>query len=627
MTENNQASGDYIERLEKRIAQLEKINAVLMREAEHRTQAEYSAYDLFKSTSLLEERVAERTARLQEAQAKLEESLVLLRSTLDLSADGIIFTSSLGEALHYNKRFVELWNIPVSAIESRQGRINHYASQMLYPELLQQNVVNLRQNPEINEYHELLLKDGRVFEHYSFPYRVGGELAGRVHSFRDITERRRAEEKLRYLANYDDLTGLPNRSLFRETLRHSLSGNRRATAVKAVMFLDLDRFKSVNDTLGHAIGDKLLQEVARRIKDCLRASDTCARQSGDEFTIALDNIASPEVAALIAERILRAIRQRCLVDGHEIYTTASIGIAVYPLDGEDIDTLLKNADAAMYLAKEQRGTYRFFISDLNTKAEERLELETYLRYAQNHNEFRLHYQPQIELQTGRLVGLEALLRWQHPKLGLLSPGKFIPIAEETGLIIPIGEWVLRTACEQWRVWHEAELKPPRMSVNLSARQLRQLDLAGSIAQIIDETGMDPTRLELELTESAFMTNAQASSKLLATLTSLGVRLALDDFGTGYSSLSYLKQFPVHLLKIDRAFMQDLETDANNRAIVEAMLALAKALGIEVLAEGVETESQREFLAQHHCQMAQGFLFSPPVPDIDATGWLISQSAN
>jgi EAL domain-containing protein (putative c-di-GMP-specific phosphodiesterase class I) len=328
------------------------------------------------------------------------------------------------------------------------------------------------------------------------------------------------------------------------------------------------------------------------------------------------------MAALIAQRILHAFDEPFLLGDHEIYTTASIGITVYPVDANDIDGLLKNADSAMYQAKEQGGgSYQFYTPGLNTKAHERLLLENSLRHAQDSDEFRVYYQPQVDLFTRALHGFEALLRWQHPKLGLLTPYKFIPIAEETGMIVPIGEWVLRTACRQWRAWSDLGLAPPHISVNVSIRQFRQREFADKVAQILEETRMEPTRLQLELTESVFMTNVEESVGLLQELKTLGVRLAIDDFGTGFSSLNYLKQLPIDTLKIDRSFVRGISSDPNDAAIVRAILALAQALRIEVLAEGVETDAQCDFLKEINCRPAQGFLFSRPIPPEQAGAWL------
>jgi diguanylate cyclase (GGDEF)-like protein/PAS domain S-box-containing protein len=610
----------HTSQLERRIAALEKTNAVLIRDAERRTQVDQSAYDLFKSASVLEDRVNDRTARLKEVQEQLRESLSLVRATLDSTADGILVVDSQQSVVDYNGKFLELWGIPPEMMENRDESLllEFVSKKMVGSSAFVERVGEMYADPTAVYVDEVHLTDGRVFERNSIPHRIGGETIGRVWSFRDVTEHRRAIEQLRTLANFDGLTGLPNRALFSEELKYMLSRAARDNSLAAVLFMDLDRFKSVNDTLGHSAGDQLLREVATRVKKCLRDSDIIARQGGDEITIGLGEIASPELAATVAARILRAFHEPFLLDGHQIYSSTSIGISVYPQDGVDGESLLKTADSAMYLAKESgRGVYQFFTEDLTEKARVRLDTESGLRRALEYGEFVLHYQPQIDLTNDRTVGFEALVRWEHPEEGLLYPGSFIPLAEETGLIIPLGEWVLREACQQWRRWVDSGRPPVIMSVNLSIRQFRQKNLIESIRSIIDETGMDAARLELELTESTFVTDADLSAGILTQLKALGVRLAIDDFGTGHSSLNYLRRFPVDTLKIDRSFIENICTSSDDAAIGEAIIALAHALRLDVLAEGVENSDQREFLQQRRCNLAQGYHFGRPVPAAEA----------
>jgi diguanylate cyclase (GGDEF)-like protein/PAS domain S-box-containing protein len=448
----------------------------------------------------------------------------------------------------------------------------------------------------------------------------------------DISDRKRAENEIQQLAYYDTLTTLPNRALLQDRINQATSQAARDGRTVAVMFLDLDRFKSVNDTMGHAIGDRLLKVVADRLSRCIRDSDTVARLGGDEFVIILNAINSADDVVCIAEKVQRILAKPVTLGDHEIYTTASIGIALFPLDGTDVNTLLKNADIAMYQAKEQgRNTFQFFSREMNVQALEHLMLETSLRRGLERDEFHLVYQPLLDLKDGRLVGMEALVRWQHPDLGLLLPGKFIPIAEETGMIIPLGDWVLAAACRQNRQWLDEGLPPLRVAVNLSARQFAQSNLARRVADILTDTGLPPNCLELELTESTIMSNAEATITILQELKAMGISLAIDDFGTGYSSLSYLKHFPIDRLKIDRSFVCDITTNPDDAAIADAIIAMAHSLKLKVTAEGVEKQEQLRYLAARHCDEMQGYILSYPInadefarfvrEGIEKPGWL------
>jgi diguanylate cyclase (GGDEF)-like protein/PAS domain S-box-containing protein len=445
-------------------------------------------------------------------------------------------------------------------------------------------------------------------------------------------KRRQAEAIIRYQAFHDLLTGLPNRMLFNDRLPISLAQAHRNGSLLAVMFLDLDRFKTINDTLGHAIGDLLLQNVAARLSSCLREGDTVSRWGGDEFTILLPQISCAEDAAKAAQRILDALKPAFNLDGHELYVTSSIGVALYPYDGDDCQTLLKNADAALYRVKEQgRNGYQIYTPAINSKASELLALESSLHHALERGEFVLYYQPQVNITTWEITRMEALIRWQHPELGEISPRVFIPLAEENGLIVSIGEWVLQTACTQNRTWHEMltsaaddlniELSPLRVAVNLSARQFQQSHLVECVTQTLADTRLDPYFLELEITETTAMQNVDFTSTMLHELREMGVHLSMDDFGTGYSSLNYLKKFPLHTLKIDRSFTRELTSNSTDAAIVAAVIALGKALGLSVVAEGVETIEQLEFLRSLHCEEMQGYLFSQPMNAEAATYFL------
>jgi diguanylate cyclase (GGDEF)-like protein/PAS domain S-box-containing protein len=431
---------------------------------------------------------------------------------------------------------------------------------------------------------------------------------------RDISERRMVEEQIEFQAYHDALTGLPNRLLFRDRLTVALAHAKRQHTPVAVMFLDLDRFKYVNDTLGHSRGDELLRAVADRLRASLREEDTIARMGGDEFTVLLADLSSSDDAAAIAQKLLQAVAAPLQVEGQELYVTTSIGIALYPGDGDGAEALLKNADGAMYRAKEAgRNSYQLCTPAMNSRAAERLSLENALRRAIDRQEFVIYYQPQTRLDTHQVTGMEALIRWNRPGYGLVSPATFIPVAEETRLIVPIGEWVLREACRQALEWRRSRYPSLRMSVNLSPRQFQQVDLLDSILRVIEESGLAPSALELEITESTAMVNADRSIALLTELRALGVRIALDDFGTGHSSLNYLRRFPIDRVKIDREFVNEIEVRRSSRAIIAAVIAMAHGLDLQVTAEGVETEAQVAFLREHGCEEVQGYLFGRPAP--------------
>ena len=429
-----------------------------------------------------------------------------------------------------------------------------------------------------------------------------------------ILANQRAEKQIKHLAYHDTLTGLPNRVLFHDRLQQALSQAMREDHVMGLMFLDLDRFKIINDTLGHDVGDELLKAVSQRLVNCIRQGDTVVRLGGDEFTIILPSVSKAEDAAFVAQKILTTLAEPFLLSHQELHITSSIGISLYPNDGTDTQTLIKNADIAMYRAKDLgKNNYQFYTADMNSRALETITLENALRHALERDELRLHYQPQVDVFSGRIVGVEALLRWHHPEFGLVSPAKFIPIAEETNMINPIGEWVLRTACAQGKRWRDQGLPVWRMAVNLSARQFRQQDLLQQVGEVLRDTGFDPHHLELEITESLLMQGAGQTVAILEEFDKMGIRLSLDDFGTGYSSLSYLKRFPIDTVKIDRSFVRDIHTDPNDAALASAIIAMAHSLKLSVIAEGVETEEQLVFLRERECNEYQGYYFSKPLP--------------
>lgn len=450
-----------------------------------------------------------------------------------------------------------------------------------------------------------------------------GHLIGRA--LRYAIERKRIERGLAFLAQYDGLTGLANRVLFRERFSRALIRAGRSGKLVALMFIDLDRFKNINDTLGHDAGDQLLVEVAGRLKSILREGDTIARLGGDEFTVILEELEKAEDAALIARKILDVMSNAICLNGHDVFVTPSIGVTIYPLDDTSEDILLRNADTAMYRAKEQgRNGFQFYTVGMNTRTVERLELESKLRKALSNDEFMLYYQPKVNLVDGQLIGAEALIRWEHPDIGMVSPAEFIPLAEETGLIVPIGEWVIKTACSQSATWQALGYQPIRIAVNLSARQFTEVDIVRLIVESVIDSKISPLSLEVEITESMLMDDMELSNARLKELKGHGIHVSVDDFGTGYSSLNYLKRFHIDTLKIDQSFVRDITSDPDDAAIASAIIALGKSLRLNVVAEGVETEEQLKFLQAHGCGQAQGYYFSKPLPVAEFTDLLRKQ---
>jgi diguanylate cyclase (GGDEF)-like protein len=430
---------------------------------------------------------------------------------------------------------------------------------------------------------------------------------------RDISDRKLAEEQVQFLAYYDALTGLPNRTLLKDRVSKALAAARRQVHEVAFLFLDLDRFKDINDSLGHSVGDLLLQGIAERLKTWGREQDTVARLGGDEFLIMVTQVEDLIDVAVTAERLMDAMTAAFVIQGHSLNVSCSIGVSIFPEHGTDFETLIKNADAAMYGAKDSgRNNFRFFSEEMNAQVVERLTLESSLRLALAKEELFLLYQPQMDVATGRITGLEALLRWQHPELGLVPPDRFIRIAENSGLIVPIGEWVLRTACRQAKKWQDDGLPPVSVAVNVSAVQFRQQGFCKLIRSVLRETGLAPQYLELELTESLLLADADVTLSVLRELKSMGLTLAIDDFGTGYSSFSYLRQFQVNKIKIDRLFIRDVTVNSDDAAITTAIINMAKGLKLKVIAEGVENEAQMSFLRKHRCDEIQGYYFSKPL---------------
>ncbi|MDA8127895.1 MAG: EAL domain-containing protein [Betaproteobacteria bacterium] len=558
---------------------------------------------------------SERQSR--ETSTRLNDSESRIHAVLDNVDEGIVTTSEDGTIELFNPGAERLFGV------RREEALGRNVSKLMPEPFRSQYLAHVAHDLRSGKLHASgmglevmgLRRNGDVFP---MDLRVSAFYEGsRLHLIgvmRDITERRAIENKIRHMANHDALTGLPNRNLVQDRIKQAIARAQRSASHFAVLFIDLDQFKTINDSLGHNVGDQLLQTVAARVVVCLREEDTVSRQGGDEFIVLLDDLSSPEDAAVVARKILDALSAPAEVGGRVLSTSASIGIALYPADGHDVETLLKNSDTAMYYAKESgRNLYQFFAPEMNASAADRLLLESRLRRAVACGDLQLHYQPVVRVTDGRIVAVEALARWNDAELGDVPPARFIPAAEASGLIVPLGECVLRQACRQLRLWQDQGIEPPRMVVNLSHLQFRQKNLAHSFSEIIADTGVDPRCLGLEVTESAIMENPEATIGTLATLKALGIELSLDDFGTGYSSLSYLKRFPIDKLKIDQSFIHDISTDASDDAMVTAIIAMAHYLGIRVVAEGVETGAQLAYLREHACDEYQGYLFSRPLP--------------
>ena len=604
---------------------------LIYREEIRRTLAEQTVRE---SRDQLEQRVVERTDELQKSNEQLqqkgrereiaEQQIRKLAGIVEQTDDLVLITDRQGIIEYANPAFSALSTYSMDEILGKTPKIlnsgNHESAffQSLWETILSGNIFR---GVVINR-----KKDGTVFHEQKTitPLKdKDGHITHFVSTGKDITSEIQSQEQLHYLAHHDSLTGLPNRALLSDRLSHAMVQTQRNNRLLVVMLLDLDRFKTINDTLGHALGDELLRLVSTRLTECLRKGDTASRFGGDEFIIVLEGLSHVDGTLVVADKILRALAQPFSIGGRELFVTASLGITFYPFDDNDgMDSLLKQADTAMYRAKDGGGNgYQLFSHEMMARAMERLDLEGALRHALERDEFLLHYQPQIRLDTGEVVGMEALLRWQHPELGLIPPDRFIPLLEETGLIVAVGEWVLQTACRFNQTLQKAGHPPIRVAVNLSARQFQDAGLINMVARVLRETGQEPRYLDLEITESLLMENVGMAAEALRTLHRMGVRIFMDDFGTGYSSIAYLKRFTITGIKIDKSFVQDLLIDSGAVALVQGIIAMVGALHLGVIAEGVETKDQLSLLRGQGCHEAQGYLIARPLPPAALEQWL------
>ena len=573
---------------------------------------------------LLERRVAERTAELTASNRSLQqeiterertaEALSQAAAVFENTSEGAMITDTAQQIVAVNRAFTRITGYCQQDVIGKTSRFL-YVNEDAEP-LFADMARSLERTGHWQGELWQRRQNGETFPVWlsaSTVINVHGTVTHQVSLFSDITSLKESQEQLERLAHHDSLTGLPNRLLFQARLQHALERARREGERVAVLCFDLDHFKNINDSLGHPAGDRLLQGVTQRLLYSVREEDTVARFGGDEFTLLLENLHEAKDAGLVAEKVLKVLARPFDLDGQESYVTGSIGISLFPDDGQDITSLLKNADSALYQAKEHgRNNYHYYTEDLTQAAFKRLELESNLRRAVERGEFVLFYQPQVDLSDGRVVGAEALVRWQHPELGLVLPSEFIPMTESTGLIVKLGEWVMRNACAQTKAWQNAGMPLIRIAVNLSSVQVSRGDILSTVQRVLLKTGLDPRYMELEITEGLIMRQTRDTLRILHELTEMGVMLAIDDFGTGYSSLNYLKRLPLQRLKIDKSFVREIPDDAEDRAITRAVIALGNSLNLMVVAEGVENEIQRDFLYSNGCDEAQGYLYGAPL---------------
>lgn len=587
----------------------------------------------------LENRVAEQTHELAQAHLRLKEEIEVRKLIERSSLENEKRFRDLSElAMDWfweqdaNFRFIEISKGLLSTLLSSNFTLGKTRRELPIVGLSEadwqahQNLLDAHL-PFKNFVYQLETRPGEIhwFSTSGIPLFEDGVFVGYRGAGTDITEQKKAEQKIQYLAFHDPLTGLPNRALLEDRMQQAIAYSARTSSCLALLYLDLDNFKKLNDSLGHTAGDSLLKEIALRLRECVRESDTISRQGGDEFVLILNKLESAENCVPAVQKILSRLQDPIQADGHEIFTSASIGLAVYPEDGTDFESLRKKADVAMYQSKESgRNTYRFFEESMNQEAGEHLMLRNGLRRGLERQEFELYYQPQIDLLTGQVFGAEALLRWHHPELGLVQPGKFIPVAEESGLIVPMGEWVIFEACRQAVAWRNEGLPALLIAVNLSAVQFKRGNVEQTVVDALAKTGHNPAHIELELTESILLQNVEQVLANVKRLKLLGVHLSIDDFGTGYSSLSYLKRLDIDKIKIDQSFIRDLANDPDDAAIVNAIVQMSHSLNLQVIAEGVEDENMVQLLRKFGCDQAQGYFFARPIAAADFAAYLRSK---
>lgn len=565
------------------------------------------AHETRDYTASLERGIEERTQSLQE-------SLSVTRGTLESSTDGILVLNTQNIVIDYNQKLIEMWKIPNSLLETKNASLilEYIAENVQDSEEYLKLISNISLQCDTIKIDKWKCKDNRIFEHFSQPYKQKDKIAGRIWSYRDITERALLEEKFQYLATHDSLTGLPNRVVLTDRISQLISVSKRDGHQFAVLFFDLDRFKLINDSLSHAGGDLLLQLVANRLRSSIREADTLARLGGDEFVAVINYVKNEKHLLTIIRKIFNVFIDSFKINDSEIFVNSSMGICLYPRHGNNVEELLRNADMAMYRAKENGGNqFQFYTDDLSKRSVDRFELEKSLRQAIHNEEFFLCYQPQLDLISEKIISAEALIRWKHPNKGIVLPLTFIPLAEETGLINVIGEWVLKTACKQNKLWQDAGLPCIRIAVNVTTHQFQQPNFTNLVSKVLQETQLDPQYLELELTENVII-NSISSIETIIKLKELGITIALDDFGTGYSSLNYLAKIPLDRVKIDQSFVQNINLNRGDEVIIQAIIGMAKNLNLKIMAEGVENKKQLDFLRSKRCKEVQGHYFSVPL---------------
>jgi diguanylate cyclase (GGDEF)-like protein/PAS domain S-box-containing protein len=604
------------------LIEIRQLAASLTKKWELRKRVNYQIQNLNKI-------VNERTESLNKSNQNLAESLSLINATLESTQEGILAVCREREIITYNKMFLRLWDINENLLKMQSPEMifQQLAQQAEESQLFFSTLLSLYENPKKENIREWKLQSGKILELYSHPRYIDNKQVGSVFSFRDITERKKLEEQLLYQATHDSLTRLPNRILLTDRIQQAILHAKRYRMFVGILVVDLDNFKQINDSLGHNAGDILLKLVSKKLLSCVRESDTVTRLGGDEFVLVLVSLKNEEELIQKARQLVETFLVPSEIENHQLTVTVSIGISVYPKDGHDPDILLRNADAALYHAKEEgRNTFQFYRTEFNDHLLQRAELTTALRQALPHNELTLHYQPLIELNTDNIIGMEALLRWKHPTFGNVSPQVFIPLAEETGLIASIGEWVLKEACQQAKLWQKTVSPTLRIAVNVSAYQFKQKNFIDIVRSALQESTLDPSYLELEITESLIVTNSEDVLKKMSELKMMGVYLSIDDFGTGYASLSYLRYFPFDKIKIDKSFIEGVVHNTEDRSIIEAIINMTKSMGLEVLAEGVERKEQVDFLRQTPNTQVQGYYFSPALGKEECTILLEKQNA-